>query len=194
MTLAVGGEVKNTFCLARDEMAFCSGHLGDMGSLESQQAYGVAVEQMIALHSDDAGSRRGRRPSRLRHHRWAERYSTEHGVPMLTVQHHHAHVASLLAEHGLLGTPLVGVAFDGTGYGCDRSVWGGELLFIGSDVAAATRVGHLESFPLAGGDRAVRNPFRVALALMSAAGVDSDEIPGLVPPARPRSWPWSGRS
>ncbi len=171
VTLAVGGEVKNTFCLAREDMAFCSGHLGDMGSLETLHAFGVAVEQMVALHAaapelvvadDHPGyATRG----------WAERYSTEHGVPLVTVQHHHAHVASLVAEHGLVGTSVLGVAYDGTGYGCDRSVWGGELLLVGADVGVADRVGHLEPFVLAGGDRAVRNPFRVALALLDAAGI-----------------------
>jgi hydrogenase maturation protein HypF len=156
-------------------MAFCSGHLGDMGSLESQEAYAAAVEQMIALHAaqpelvvaDDHPGYATRQ--------WAERYGTELGVPLVRVQHHHAHVASLLAEHGLLGTPLLGVAFDGTGFGCDRSVWGGELLLVGADVTEAARVGHLEPFALVGGDRAVRNPFRVALALLSAAGIADAE-------------------
>ncbi|HWM74814.1 MAG TPA: carbamoyltransferase HypF [Nocardioides sp.] len=171
VTLAVGGEVKNTFCLAREDMAFCSGHLGDMGNLETLQAFEVAVGQLLALHAsapelvvadDHPGyATRG----------WAERYSTEHGVPLVTVQHHHAHVASLLAEHGLVGTPVIGVAFDGTGYGCDQSVWGGELLSVGADVGVADRVGHLEPFVLVGGDRAVRNPFRVALAMLDAAGI-----------------------
>ncbi len=175
VTLAVGAEVKNTFCLARDEMAFCSGHLGDMGSLESQAAFGTAVAQLTALHAavpellvaDDHPAYSTRR--------WAERYADEHDVPLLTVQHHHAHVASLLAEHGRVGEPMLGVAFDGTGYGCDRSIWGGELLLVGADVGAAARVGHLEPFVLPGGDRAVRNPFRVALSLLAAAGVPEAE-------------------
>ena len=105
MTLAVGAEVKNTFCLARDDMAFCSGHLGDMGSLESQQAFGVAVAQLIALHAAEPELVVADDHPGYATHEWAERYSAEHGVPLVTVQHHHAHVASLLAEHGLLGTP-----------------------------------------------------------------------------------------
>ncbi len=177
VTLAVGGELKNTFCLCRDEMAFCSGHLGDMGSLETLQAFEVAVGQMTALHAVEPELLVADDHPGYATHAWAERYRTEHGVPLVTVQHHHAHVASLLAEHGLLGTPAIGVAFDGTGYGCDRSVWGGELLLMGPTVRTATRVGHLEPFTLAGGDRAVRNPFRVAAALLEASGVaDIDDL------------------
>ena len=177
VTLAVGGELKNTFCLVRDDMAFCSGHLGDMGSLESLQAFGVAVEQLAALHAVDPELLVADDHPGYATHEWAKRYAADHGVPLVTVQHHHAHVASLLAEHGLLGTPMIGVAFDGTGYGCDRSVWGGELLLMGTDVGAATRVGHLEPFTLAGGDRAVRNPFRVAIALLDAADItDADGL------------------
>lgn len=175
VTLAVGAEVKNTFCLARDDFAFCSGHLGDMGSLESQRAFEASVQQLTALcgatpemvvADDHPGY-----ATRL----WAERYSSGHDIALLTVQHHHAHVASLLADRGRVGTPVIGVAFDGTGYGCDRTVWGGELLHVGADVSRSARVGHLEGFLLAGGDRAVRNPFRVALALLHAAGIPGAE-------------------
>ena len=175
VVLAVGAEVKNTFCLARDDLAFCSGHLGDMGSLESLGAHGVAVAQMIGLHAAEPEVVVADDHPGYVTHEWAERFSAERGLPLFTVQHHLAHVASLLAEHGRLGTRVLGVAFDGTGYGCDRSVWGGELLLVGPDVAEATRVGHLEPFPLAGGDRAVRNPFRVALALLHTAGVADDQ-------------------
>ncbi|MDQ6686620.1 MAG: carbamoyltransferase HypF, partial [Actinomycetota bacterium] len=175
VTLAVGAEVKNTFCLTREDFGFCSGHLGDMGSLESQRAFDAAVRQLISLHdatpelvvADDHPGYATRS--------WAERYSDDKAVPLVTVQHHHAHVASLLAEHGCLGTPVIGVAYDGTGYGCDRTVWGGELLYVGADIDSPVRVGHLESFLLAGGDQAVRNPVRVALALLHAAGIADAE-------------------
>ncbi len=171
VTLAVGGEVKNTFCLTRQDLAFCSAHLGDMGSLESRHAFDVSVRQLTALHSatpelvvaDDHPGYATRQ--------WAEHYTDAVGVPLTTVQHHHAHVASLLAEHNLVGTPVIGVAYDGTGYGCDRTVWGGELLYVGTDVGQAQRVGHLQPFLLPGGDRAVRHPFRVALSLLHAAGI-----------------------
>ncbi|CAG7641269.1 carbamoyltransferase HypF [Rhodococcus opacus] len=176
-TLAVGAEVKNTFCLTRQGYAFCSAHLGDMGSLQSQRVFTTSVAQLSTLH--------GVRPALIvaddhpgyGTRRWAERYSDETGVPLLTVQHHHAHVASLLAEHRLVGTPVIGVVFDGTGYGCDHTVWGGEVLSIGSDICSADRVGHLQPFLLPGGDAAVRNPVRVALALLHVA--ESDDLSGL---------------
>ena len=183
-TLAVGAEVKNTFCLTRKAHAFCSAHLGDMGSLESQRAFTTSVAQLSTLH--------GIRPELIvaddhpgyATRAWAQRYSDETGVPLLTVQHHHAHVASLLAEHQLVGTPAIGVVFDGTGYGCDGTVWGGEVLSIGTDIGRADRVGHLQPFLLPGGDAAVRNPLRVALALLHLAEVD--DLSGL---GLEKAWP-----
>jgi hydrogenase maturation protein HypF len=147
-----------------------------MGSLEARRSFESAVHQFLALH--------GVRPELVvaddhpgyATHEWAQQYAADAGVPVDTVQHHHAHVASLLAETGRIGTPVIGVAYDGTGYGCDGTVWGGELLYVGSDVTATARVGHLEPFLLAGGDRAVRNPFRVALALLHSAGVDGADL------------------
>ncbi|MGF7120360.1 carbamoyltransferase HypF [Rhodococcus sp. BE178] len=170
--LAVGAEVKNTFCLTRQDFAFCSGHLGDMGSLESRRAFDATVTLLSALHdvrpalvvADDHPGYSTRS--------WAEDFSARTGVDLCTVQHHHAHVAALAAEHRLIGSPLLGIAFDGTGYGCDRTVWGGELIRVGADLLDTDRVGHLQSFSLPGGDVAVRNPARVALALLHEVGID----------------------
>ncbi|KAA0022195.1 carbamoyltransferase HypF [Antrihabitans cavernicola] len=178
VVLAVGAEVKNTFCLVREDFAFCSSHLGDMGTLESQRAFERSVEQLTTLHrvlpelvvADDHPGYSTRQ--------WAQRYCDVNDVPLRTAQHHHAHVASLLAEHDRLDTRVLGIAFDGTGYGCDSSIWGGELLTVGPDILQVERAAHLRSFWLPGGDAAVRNPARVAMALLHEAGVaDIDGLP-----------------
>ncbi len=127
--LAVGGELKNTFCLTDGNRAYLSGHIGDMGTWETLRAFERAVSQLSEIRG---------RPVRLAadlhpgyHTRsWAERHAGE--LPLDLVQHHHAHVVSLLAEHGRLGEPIVGVSFDGTGYGCDETIWGGEILTLGT--------------------------------------------------------------
>ncbi|WP_238072021.1 carbamoyltransferase HypF, partial [Rhodococcus zopfii] len=169
--LAVGAELKNTFCLTRQEYAFCSAHLGDMGSLESRRAFETSVARLTALHRVTPELVVADAHPGYATRQWAESYADDHGVALHTVQHHHAHVASLLTEHGRIGAPALGIAFDGTGYGCDRTVWGGELLLVGPDLLDMHRAGHLRSFLLPGGDVAVRTPARVALALLRDAGI-----------------------
>ncbi|UNB49929.1 carbamoyltransferase HypF [Mycolicibacterium sp. YH-1] len=166
--LAVGGELKNTFCLTDGRRAFCSAHIGDMGSVATLKAFTRSVRQLSEIR---------REPARIAadlHPRYVTRSWAEHNAgerPLDLVQHHHAHVVSLLAEHGMLGEPIVGIAFDGTGYGCDHTVWGGEILLLGHDSHRFTRAGHLAAVPLAGGDAAVRNPWRMALAHLWQARV-----------------------
>lgn len=159
--LAVGGELKNTFCLTDGRRAFCSAHIGDMGTVATLKAFTHSVRQLCDLR---------RQPERLAadlHPRYVTRNWAEYNAgdrPLDIVQHHHAHVISLLAEHEMLGEPVIGVAFDGTGYGCDDTVWGGEILRLGTDSRLFARVGHLAAVPMSGGDAAVRNPWRMALA------------------------------
>lgn len=167
--LAVGGDVKNTFCVADGRYAWLSGHVGDMNDVATLTAFdaarahlerltGVAPEVLVT----DAHPRYQSRA-------WADRNAA--GRPVLRVQHHHAHVASAMAEHGHDGTtPVLGVAFDGTGYGDDGAVWGGEFLLC--DYDSYRRVGHLAYVPLPGGDAAVRNPYRMALSHLRAAELD----------------------
>jgi hydrogenase maturation protein HypF len=172
VVLAAGAEIKNTFALARDGVAFVSAHVGDLGSLASRTAYERATAQLIRFHRSApdlvvADSHPGYASSA-----WARRFAADLGVPLLEVQHHHAHLASLAAEHGRLDDPVLGVVFDGTGYGCDASVWGGELLLLGDRGTTAERVGHLGTVRLPGGDAGVRNPVRTAALALLVAGVE----------------------
>lgn len=176
--LAVGGELKTTLALAAGNRAWLSQHIGDTQNLETlDQLAGTATtladltrispEVIVADTHPDYLSRG-----------WAQQRSRELGVRFETVQHHHAHLASLLAEWAIpVGEPVLGVVFDGTGYGRDATIWGGELL-LGS-YAEVSRVGFVRPISLPGGDTAIRRPTRTALAHLHAAGLDWD--PDLAP-------------
>ncbi|MCM4080973.1 carbamoyltransferase HypF [Paractinoplanes hotanensis] len=166
--LAVGADLKNTCAVASGRYAWVSQHIGDMDNL--------ATIDTLAATSAHLTELTGVRPSALvadrhpgyRSGEWARRHAGER--PVRLVQHHHAHIASVMAEHGLEpGEQVIGVAFDGTGYGTDGAVWGGEVLTC--DYKSFTRVGHLAYVPLAGGDAGVRRPYRMALAHLRSAGV-----------------------
>jgi hydrogenase maturation protein HypF len=165
--LAVGAELKNTFCLTRGRYAFLSQHIGDMQNAETLEAFEHGVDhfrhlfragpQVIAhdLHPDYLGTR------------WAMRQPGAR----VAVQHHHAHIAACMADNGLAGeTPVIGLAFDGTGLGTDGTIWGGEVLI--ADYAAFRRAGFLQPLPLPGGDAAIRQPWRVAVAYARALDLD----------------------
>ncbi|MFJ4573806.1 carbamoyltransferase HypF [Streptomyces sp. NPDC088846] len=166
--LAAGGDLKNTLCLAEGRRAWLSAHIGDMDDLATQQAFEHAGQQL--------GTITGVRPEILavdrhpgyRSGQLTRRLAGERHV--VRVQHHHAHIASAMAEHGLDGSHrVIGVAFDGTGYGDDGAVWGGEFLL--ADYDGYHRFGHLAYVPLPGGDAAVHRPYRMALAHLHAAGI-----------------------
>ena len=175
--LATGGEVKNTFCLAKGRHAWVSQHLGDVGSLETVRAYERALTLFAQCYRvTPAGSAADAHPG-YRIRRWAEDHTEG---PLSLVQHHHAHIASVMAEHAVPdGHGVIGFAFDGTGYGTDGAIWGGEVLV--ASYRDFRRVAHLAYVPLPGGDAAIRHPSRVALAHLWAAGVPWDD--GL-PPVR----------
>jgi hydrogenase maturation protein HypF len=176
--LAVGGELKNTFCLTDGSRAYMSGHIGDMATWETLRAFERAVDQLSEIRGKPARMAADLHPGY--HTRgWAERKAGDR--PLDLIQHHHAHVVSLLAEHGRIGEPVIGVSFDGTGYGCDQTIWGGEILALGTDSHRFVRVGHLLPVPLPGGDAAVRNPWRMALSQLWMAGIDW--TPNLAPVA-----------
>ncbi len=171
VVLAAGAELKNTFTLVRDGLGFVSAHVGDLGSLESHAAHERALAQAERFHRAIPDLVVADLHPAYRSRAWATARSAALDVPLLDVQHHHAHLAALAAEHGRLAEPLVGLVFDGTGYGCDATVWGGELLRLGDDGTSCDRVGHLGTLPLPGGDAGVRNPVRLAAAAMAAAGM-----------------------
>ena len=169
--LAVGGELKNTFCVARDSYAFLSHHIGDMENLETLKSFEDGVThfknlfritpEIIVhdLHPDYLSTRYAIR-------------NTQH-VSRIAVQHHHAHIASCMAENNHKGDrSLIGVAFDGTGYGSDGAIWGGEFLI--ADYKSFDRAAHLAYVSLPGGDAATRKPARVAFAQLLAANVSLD--------------------
>ncbi|MDR6979691.1 hydrogenase maturation protein HypF [Streptomyces sp. 3330] len=167
--LAVGGDLKNAFCLGAGRRAWLSAHIGDMDDLATQRAFEGAVAHLESLTGVRPGTLAADRHPGYRSARWADRHAADR--PVVRVQHHHAHVAAAMAEHGLDGTrPVIGVAFDGTGHGDDGAVWGGEFLL--ADYDGFSRFGHLAYVPLPGGDTAVRRPYRMALAHLRAAGID----------------------
>ncbi|GGS76350.1 carbamoyltransferase HypF [Streptomyces cinerochromogenes] len=166
-TLAVGGDLKNAPCLGEGDQAWFGPHIGDMGELAALDAAERAVRHLARLT--------GVVPRRVAADRHPGYHSTRRAARLglgepVRVQHHHAHIASAMAEHGLDGsTPVIGVAFDGTGYGDDGTVWGGEILL--ADYRGHRRLTRLAPAPLPGGDAGVANPCRMALARLWAAGL-----------------------
>ncbi len=169
--LACGAELKSTFCLARGRRAWVSHHIGDLENYETLRSFGDGVEHFRRLFDVD--------PEIVAFDLHPDYLSTKYaldrpGLEPVAVQHHHAHLAACLAEHGERG-PAIGAIFDGTGYGTDGTVWGGELL--AGDLTGFERAGHLSPVRLPGGAQAIREPWRMACAWLVAAGV------GAIPPA-----------
>jgi len=171
--LATGAELKNTFCITNKNYAFLSHHIGDMENYETLKSFEQGVEHFERLFRVmPVAIAHDLHPNYL-----ATRYALERAerenLPTFNIQHHHAHIAACMAEHGLDGSrPVIGLAFDGTGYGDDGAIWGGEILV--ADYRGYQRVGQLEYFPLPGGDAAIRKPARTALALLWSLGMDWD--------------------
>jgi hydrogenase maturation protein HypF len=166
-TLAMGGELKNTFCLAVGRDSWMSQHIGDMGSLETLAAFEQSTGQFSRIYGVEPGQVAADAHPAYQTRRWADEVS---GLPVELVQHHHAHLASVMAEHAVAAeTRVIGFAFDGTGFGPDGAIWGGEVLVAGYDSYA--RLAHLRYVPLPGGDAAIRKPYRVALAHLWSAGI-----------------------
>lgn len=159
MVLACGGEAKNTFCLTKGDAAFLSPHIGDLENRETMESYAEAIEHYGRLFDI--------KPELAAYDLHPEYLSTKYakqlGLPSIGVQHHHAHIASVLAEHHET-EQVIGIAFDGTGYGEDGQLWGGEFLL--ADCCDYKRLGHFVYLPLPGGEKAVREPWRQAAWVM----------------------------
>lgn len=182
-TLAVGADLKNTCCVAEGRYAWLSQHIGDMDDLATLEAFAATEQHLERLTGVRPAMVVADRHPGYRSVGWARANRGER--PLRTVQHHHAHVAAVMAEHGLDGSePVIGVSFDGTGYGDDGAVWGGEVLL--ADYKGFRRFARLGYVPLPGGDAAVQRPYRMALAHLAAAGIDWDaDLPPVAacPPA-----------
>ncbi len=191
--LACGAELKNTFCLAKGERAFLSHHIGDLENFETLRSFTTGIEHFQRLFDVT--------PEVVAYDLHPEYLSTKYaldtygdhaadgagaaGVDLVGVQHHHAHIASCLADNGEAG-PVIGVACDGTGYGDDGTLWGGEILV--ADLAGYERVAHLEPVRLPGGASAIREPWRMAAShLFHAYG---EEVPAGLAVAARHSGQW----
>ncbi|EEJ53224.1 carbamoyltransferase HypF [Mobiluncus mulieris 28-1] len=184
--LGVGGELKNTFTLVRDGLAFTSAHLGDMGSLASQLAYEKAIGQLTKIHREHPTIVIRDLHPNYATTAWAERYvasarDSGRTLRLLALQHHRAHALSLLAETRV--PRAIVIAVDGTGYGDDAKIWGSEVFLVDTSRVAAQgeagvpRLAHLPYFPLPGADLAVREPWRQAVALLRSLGLSATGLP-----------------
>lgn len=158
--LAVGAELKNTICITKENRAFLSQHVGDMENLETFDFFRLTISHMESILEI--------RPKVMAHDLHPDYLSSKFGreqdeIPTLAVQHHHAHIVSCLAENGVKG-PVIGLALDGTGFGSDGQVWGGEVLF--ADLHSFQRAAHLDYVSLPGGDAAAKSPWRMALSYL----------------------------
>jgi hydrogenase maturation protein HypF len=168
--LAVGGHLKNVFALARGRFAYQSQHLGDLENLTGLKFFEESLDHLMRTFEIE--------PQTVVHDmhpgylstEWARKWAQERGRGLIAVQHHHAHVAGCMAEHGLAGE-VIGLALDGTGYGTDGRIWGGEVLI--ARMGSFERFAHLEYVPMPGGEAAIKEPWRMAFGHLCAAGFDA---------------------
>ncbi len=179
-TLAVGGELKNTFCLTRDRYAFLSQHIGDMENAEVYESFEQNVEHLSCLFCIQ--------PEIIAYDMHPNYFTTQWALwsqrsnpntKFVSIQHHHAHIAACMADNKLDDRQLIGLSFDGTGYGTDGAIWGGEVLL--ASYADFERIAHLEYLPLPGGDSAIQNPWRIAVGYAESLGLDIGNLPFLEP-------------
>ena len=175
--LAVGGHLKNVFALARGRFVYQSQHLGDLESLTGLEFFTESLDHLMRTFEIE--------PQAVVHDlhlgyfstAWAKEWAVARGLPLIAVQHHHAHLAGCMAEHGIRGE-AIGLALDGTGYGADGRIWGGEVLVNRLD--GFERFAHLEYVPMPGGEATIREPWRMAFAALRTAGFDLEPAAALV--------------
>jgi hydrogenase maturation protein HypF len=160
--LAVGGELKNTVCLMKNGQAILSQHIGDLKNLEAYHGFQKTIDHLLLVFATKPELIVHDLHSQYLSTRWAKE---QKGAPKLAVQHHHAHLAACLAENHTK-SPAIGLIMDGTGYGSDGTIWGGEILI--GDGSGFRRFGHFEPLPLPGGDAAVQEPWRAAVGWLHA--------------------------
>ena len=174
-TLAVGSEFQNSFCLARDQVAFLSHHIGNVENVQTYESLEQSVQHLMHVY--------GVCPEVIAHDLHPDYFSTQYvrrstlSARRVAVQHHHAHIASCMADNGLDDRRLIGLSFDSTGYGTDGAIWGGEVLL--ASYSDFERFAHLEYLPLPGGETASRAPWRIATAYAHTLGLEINELPFL---------------
>ncbi len=167
--LAVGGHLKNVFALARGRFAYQSQHLGDLETLTGLEFFRESLEHMMhTFEIEPETVVRDQHPGYLSTS-WAQKWASERSLPLIAVQHHHAHIAACMADHRIEGS-VIGISLDGTGFGSDGCIWGGEVLV--SRLESFDRFAHLDYVPMPGGEAAIREPWRMALGALHAAGFD----------------------
>jgi hydrogenase maturation protein HypF len=168
--LAVGGHLKNTVCITKDNLAFLSQHIGDLENLQTLNAFERIVDHLQNIFEID--------PKCIVHDLHPEYLSTKWvqeraKVPTTSVQHHYAHILSVMAEHNL-ENDVIGIALDGTGFGNDGSVWGGEILIC--NIHNFARVAHFDYLPMPGGDKAILEPWRMAVSYLQKYLIDGIDL------------------
>ncbi len=176
--LAVGAELKNTFCLTRGKYAFLSHHIGDMENYETLISFEDGIQHLEKLFRVKPEALAYDLHPNYMATRYALERSEQENIPTIGVQHHHAHIAACMAENGLDGSrSVIGISFDGTGYGDDGAIWGGEIFLC--DYRGYERLYHLAYIPLPGGDKAIYQPWRIAVAWLKRLGLEVGSLPSL---------------
>jgi hydrogenase maturation protein HypF len=176
--LSVGGHLKNTVALAAEHNVFISQHVGDLGTKEAYDAFNRVVDDFQTLYETEPGIVAADLHPDYASTGYANRLADGRNIRLERIQHHWAHVLSCMAENGV-DPPALGVAWDGTGYGADGTIWGGEFLVAGSD--GFRRAAHLRTFPLPGGDAAVRRPRQAACGVLYEL-LGAESFTGTEPP------------